>query len=100
MKVASFWDGFEKRAASVVGELPGITSGLRQFANKAKGIIKAPKPPVPGETIGPRSSPVPLPTPKAQPGSGNSFVPLTRHMPRPKIPKHQRIEPKVAPSRL
>lgn len=50
----SFWDGFEKRAANtLIGSMPGVTSGLRRY--KQKGEIRQASPKS-GITIGARSS--------------------------------------------
>jgi len=49
----SFWDGFEKRAYSLVGSMPGVTSGLRRYKKKGEIAQAHPKS---GITIGPRSS--------------------------------------------
>lgn len=59
--MSPFWEGFEKRAASVIGVVPGLTSGLRRFSKG--GVIKAPKAPTVGQSIAPRSVTPPLPTP-------------------------------------
>lgn len=85
--MTGFWAGFEKKGASLIGEMPNITSGLRQY--QSKGVIKAPKPPVPGESNGPRSTPVPLPTPHPQAGAAG-FAPVTKRMPQPLIPRPKR----------
>lgn len=59
----AFWVGFEKRAGSLLGMMPGITSGLR--TTKAFGKIRSAQPKS-GISIGARSVKSPLPgTPSA-----------------------------------
>lgn len=57
----AFWQSFEKRAASLLGSMPGVTSGIRQFSRG--GRIRTARP-VSGQVIGPRSTPAPIPGPK------------------------------------
>jgi hypothetical protein len=65
----SFDRGFFKRAASLIGVMPGITSGLRTTITHGK--IRTAKP-VSGQSIGPRAKPNPVPSPTTAPSSGGS----------------------------
>lgn len=56
-----FWDGFLKQAASLVGSMPGITSGLRAYSRPGRLRTASP---VSGQSIGSRSIPAPVPGPR------------------------------------
>jgi hypothetical protein len=56
----AFWVGFEKRAGSLLGMMPGITSGLR--TTKSFGKIRSAQPKS-GISIGARSLASPIPGP-------------------------------------
>jgi hypothetical protein len=78
--------GFDraKTAASLIGVMPGVTSGLRTM--KSFGKIRTARP-VSGQSIGPRSKPSPTPSPTkppnaGTPGAANSQV-LTANVPKP-----------------
>lgn len=82
-----FWDGFEKRAASIIGRLPNVASGLRRFEQGS--MIKPPKGPTAGVSIAPRSTAVPLPTPTPAAGATKAMTPVAG-VAQPKIPKPSR----------
>jgi hypothetical protein len=80
----SFWDGFEKRASSLVGAMPGVTSGLRNYAKAGKLRTASP---VSGQVIGPRITPGPTPAPKPIPASMSSQPNIPHQPTNVKIPK-------------
>ena len=78
-----FWEGFEKQAASLIGSMPGITSGLRNYSKA--GVLRTARP-VSGQVIGPRSTPALIPGPtlvSAQRSAGG--IPVFKKPPQ-KIP--------------
>jgi len=81
-----FWLGFLKQAASLIGSMPGITSGLRGYSRL--GQIRTAKP-VSGQVIGPRSIPPVVPGPKPIPGAlatkgVHVAKPVSSKIPKPK----------------
>lgn len=83
----SFWEGFLKQASSLVGDMPGITSGLRAYSKR--GRLRTAMP-VSGQTIGARSVPTPVPGPKLIPASvassgANVASPAPKSLPKPKF---------------
>jgi len=57
----NFWDGFEKRAISLTGKMPGLRSGAKTLASP--GVISKPARPTSGVTTASRTVTPPLPTP-------------------------------------
>jgi hypothetical protein len=80
----NFWDGFEKRASSLVGAMPGLTSGLRTTSKAGK--IRMARP-VSGESIGPRVTPIPTPGPRPISPAAASNPAVPTHKSNVKIPK-------------
>ena len=81
----SFWAGFEKSATSLIGQATGLRSGLRAFKSPGKSVVT---PPIhANQTTAPRSTPPPLPTPKAQPGAAKSMLPSMKASESPAIPQ-------------
>lgn len=90
MDLGGFWDGFEKRAASLLGSMPGISSGLRRFSQGGRVHMARP---VSGQVIGPRATPTRIPGPVPQKPMANvtgSTLPGTKvHQPKIKKPAKQ-----------
>jgi len=83
----SFWAGFEKRATSLIGQETGMRSGLRAFKSPGKSVVT---PPIrANQTTAPRSTPPPLPTPKAPAGAAKAMLPTAKVSEKPSIPKPQ-----------
>lgn len=85
--MSRFWQGFEKRATSITGQMPGLQPGLR--ARKVGAQITTPRPPAAGVAIAPRSTPPPLPTPAPAPGAAKTMThvaaPVMPTAPKPQL---------------